>query len=447
MAFNRNGLFFAIEEEEVVALPDAESQEVVPAEVLEEVSGAQQENGEIGELATAIEEAVDGAETLDAVAAPLEESLDLQENGEPGPEAEGVGPDAAAIAEVVTESICDRLGIRRKTQLIPATESFGSRSSRIVATKLAVEAIDEQSKGIWAKVKEAFLKMFAKIKDFLVKLFDSNERILAAAKAANGKLGELKDKKAEKQEFENDSIAKAFATANASDPASIKTATEVLGNHIALTEKLTAIADGVGKTMEDLGKIAEAKEGETKEDIGAVFSRATFAKELEGLIGKSKQMVNGTFYFLTSYEAEASDMKGFVRFDEQSIYKANSVEHKAVKTLTVEEMSDLIDEVVKLAEANAKLKANNGGLVNAEKQITKLIDRAGKAAQKDSTVAEDKKQASGQEMFIRRAASDLGQLAGKLASKIPTANVVACKQALAYVSASMKQYKAEEAAK
>lgn len=94
--------------------------------------------------------------TLDGIADKLEAT---EENG-------GIDAGSAAIVEVAVERLYQKLGVTR-AKAMPALESFGADSSRLKATRIAVEDIRENAKKVW----EAILRMIAKAREFLSAFF------------------------------------------------------------------------------------------------------------------------------------------------------------------------------------------------------------------------------------------------------------------------------------
>lgn len=176
------GLVAAMEEdlpkvpvEEVMAADSAESDLVEAADASAEVDAG------VGE----IESAQADSDTLGAIADTLEAS---EETG-------GLDPVAAQVAEVAVESIYARLGVTRTK--MPAMEAFGSKETRVRATRIAVEDIRATLKKIWDAVVAAFGKVLDWVKNFFRAIFDANEKLATRAdaleKRANATKGTAKE--------------------------------------------------------------------------------------------------------------------------------------------------------------------------------------------------------------------------------------------------------------
>lgn len=119
--------------------------------------------------------------TLDGIADKLEAT---EENG-------GIDAGSAAIVEVAVERLYQKLGVTR-AKAMPALESFGADSSRLKATRIAVEEIRENAKKVW----EAILRMIAKAREFIVaffkKVFTATGRVKERAEKLKAALEQVK---------------------------------------------------------------------------------------------------------------------------------------------------------------------------------------------------------------------------------------------------------------
>jgi hypothetical protein len=142
------GLFAAMEEQdEKVAATHDEADEV---ELIEEGSTIDRELASVEKSLEALDSAEDDIETLEDIQGVMEDSV---ENGE------GLNETAAEIAEIAVESIYRRLGVR-KGRSMPSLESFGSRNTRLHATKIAMESVGETVE----KAKKFFMELLEKIR-------------------------------------------------------------------------------------------------------------------------------------------------------------------------------------------------------------------------------------------------------------------------------------------
>lgn len=159
---NRRNFLFALEEDQVgldeeVGSPAEANLELVEAEA------------EMTEEATAVDE---HADTLDSSVDDIGELTTVNEVLEKTVETgDGATEETAEIAEVAIEAICARLGIRNKVSVIPALESFGSKNTRLAATRIAVENTKEKIASAWKAVLAFFARMWERIKGFFKKIW------------------------------------------------------------------------------------------------------------------------------------------------------------------------------------------------------------------------------------------------------------------------------------
>lgn len=154
--------------------------------------------------AIAIESDMDQA--ADVALALEQMSTAMRTAGENG----GLSRDGARVAHVAADSLCKSIGLRSAMKSMPSLESYGSVSSRVVATNLALEDLAEKAKLIWAKIVEAIKKSIAWIKERFALMFSVagklKSRAEAVAKAAGSVEGE-----AEEAEIDNARLFSALA--------------------------------------------------------------------------------------------------------------------------------------------------------------------------------------------------------------------------------------------
>lgn len=451
MKIGNRGLVFAMEEEQLIESTPAEvtavEPEIVPTEVEQEVSDVVVDGGEADELNAAIEEAVEDVGELESVGDTLEQTV--EEGGE------GVAPEAAEIAEIAVESLARRLGIR-SAKPIPAMESFGSTNSRVSATRIAVEGIKEMAVKAWEAIKVAFKSLWEKVKAFLDRIFNVNTRLKAAAEAALKRVSELGDKKAAAADFENSNIARAF---NIDGKTGAQVAESILANHTLVLSGLVELGVALESAMKSIGEaVASAKAAkestskEVNEEIGLTIrdELTKTAQKLKGLVQTGGDKVermeplafNTTMTIVTVASAEGS--QGFVHVQEGQVTTKEPA--KKVPTLTADEMKKVLEAVIGLAAENEKLKAKKDFTVKFEATANKVIAQAISAAGKLEGNEEFAATMKFRLQYARRATADLGNVFGKLGTKVPGLSVQAAKAGLNYVDASLKQYKAEKAA-
>lgn len=161
--------------------------EPVEIPVVEET--AEEAIGEANAAATDIESADD---TISSAMADTETLDSLADSMEASEKTGGMDAAGATIAQVAVEHLMERLAISGRKPL-PAMESFGGDSSRIKATKLAVENIREQVKNVMQALYNMLVKAYEFVKNFVKAALDGNlrlkkraEELLAALEKAEG---------------------------------------------------------------------------------------------------------------------------------------------------------------------------------------------------------------------------------------------------------------------
>ena len=141
-----------------------DGQEVDAAELASDTIETSDTAGEIIDEAEGVESAADDANTVGEIRDQMEESVE---------EGEGMDETSAEIAEVAIEALASRLGYPYYGRVLPAKESFGGRTSRIQATRLAIEKADNIFVRAWDAIVKTVKKIINKIVGFFRKLFDS----------------------------------------------------------------------------------------------------------------------------------------------------------------------------------------------------------------------------------------------------------------------------------
>ena len=457
MSSRYKGLCFSMEDDQPIVEDETPVVEV-PAEVEAGAAEVTEEAGDIGDLNEAIDSTVTDLETLEEVRDVLSDSVEA---------GEGVSEPTAAVTEIAVESICARLGLHGK-KLMPAMESFGSKNSRLAATRVAVESITETIKAVWQKLMTWIKTMWEKVKAFFVKLFDQNLRLEKAATAMKASVLALDDAYVSKEkEFDAKGIASDFVASGTLTAGKVE---EVLALHGAVTASLTkAFGDAIGifkssdevvkKIVESKGEKLEAIQGELQAtlangsgSVGEAFKSISGVKTTSKKNGVEEYtagpFVGGYTIAVTSNEKNKKGEAGFVLNVD---FKAGESKAEKVKNLTKEEKTKICDEVLGLCKATAAYKQDQAKVEEmakiSSKVINDVISGLGKlygAANGTGESAVAKPLAE-----VRTALQATTNTAVKLAANVPSFNVRAGKAALSYVGASLKQYgaKAEPAAK
>ncbi len=410
------GLFAVMEDELAATLPAPADEQVERVQELEEqVAQAEVAEGqaEVAEMADTVEEAVTAIEELADVAGVMEDSIE-----EEGKEGEGLSEDAAEIAEVAVEAICARLGYKPAKKPIPSLEAFGSTSSRLDATKYALEGVADTIKKIWEAIKGFFSRIWEAIKGLWKRLIDASTRVKARAETLEGKLEAAKkdgmiadaDKKYDAVKF-----CKAFNVKTADTVA--EGAVVVLGTHTAVTKEQAKINDSLAALFE------KAEKAETSENI----------KKILDDVANNQLFRKSAFAFNTTVNAEADTEKGAFKFNLVSTdVKIDKAEGKVVSL-------DDIGTIIAAAKGfQVELEKAAANLSKAETVVKKGIAAAEKMSKDDKVDASVAK--------LRAAGFKAGQAAlFTINDNLPTLGLKAASVALDFAAVNLAGYKAKAA--
>lgn len=460
MSIRSKGLVFAMEEAEIT---DVEGSESEIAEGMSEIDSAavdrQQEETDIDDLEMAIEEAMDDADTLEDIGEVMEDSV---ESGE------GLSPEAAEMAEIAVESICNRLGIRN-ANVLPAMESFGSSSSRVAATRIAMENVGARVKQIWESIKTAVINLFKQIGEFVYKYLGDVPRLQKLIKDVDKQVKEFKGGELKSQVFENQGIANAFSVKERLDvkevdelfntiKATIKGSVEY---QKAIEERLTGLealyADVKSVSWMDFEKKAQAKADFGKKVLNA-YGKQGFVDAASGLLGKipsalgfesdsgkltvkTARLLNKKILVVAADE-DTNNTSPYVKVQVTDNPEAVATA-AAVPTLTKEQMASIVKAASEVASELAGFRGKSDPKKMSDKFV-KLIDKAIKAAEEaEGGDSEDTKQKKEYLMKQRREVTMLSQSSGVAYRRTVSDGIGVCRSALKYVTESMKQYNAK----
>lgn len=447
------GLVFAMENDEVSQV--AGTDEGVAQAMAEATDAAQEVATEAQEIAQAADDTVAAAadaETLEKVQDVVAQTV---QSGQ------GMDETTAQVAQVVVESICNRLGIPHAHRLMPATESFGSSNTRLAATKVALEnGFTDTIKRIWEAIKKFVKNTWTKIKDFFARFFVNAEKVKKAAEAMKEKASKLGSKRKDKDTFTSKSTFSAFAQGGKLTDTMVR---DVLLNHKKLTESVigtagaaatnigsleTAIAaqpNAVSDKVEAAAKSAEAYVGGIMKGAAHTVSYTKDTKASNDKKDVEVSSVGGyvggaTLNFVKSTTKPSSGTGGVTTFTVEFTNRPVETHgEKTVKTLDSTGILSICDSVIELMDKTIDFGKKKSDIEKLSSQLAKTVDVAiGKA---DATVAKDDyagKKANGD---IRDLFNGLNATLTRVYTQTPAWNVKAGKEALSYCAQSMSQYK------
>lgn len=322
-------------------VPEVETTNI--AEVLE--ASPDSELAEVGELAAEMEDieaAIDGGlETADT----LEQSADkVEESIEDG----GLPPVAAEAMNLMLSHIQRDWGMPNAKAGF-ALENFGSKQTRIAATKVAMEEMRKTAGNLVAGAKKTFEKIVEWVKKFFAKLFDGAVRLEETAK-------------------------KVAAQAKASDKETtgkIKVAKELLPKNEKSIES--------GKLIGIVSKYASVSLDGTAEGFKAVVKAAGDVTDFEAFIATSRDV----------YEKQVNPFVDTVKIVVSDEGKASVERFTAEENGEQDALSKA--DVIKLAESVAKAAASLGKAKSIVAELAKTTQAAAKEVEK-MTQDEAKKQ-------------------------------------------------------
>lgn len=403
------GLFFALEDADVVVEP--EITELVPettAEVEEAAGEVAEQTGEIAELEQTAEVAEADAGTLGDIQEVLQESV---ESGE------GVDEKAAEIAEIAVEAIRARLGMPAKRTL-PALESFGSKNSRLTATKVALESVGDTIKKIWEGIKRVAAMIWEKVKAFFIGLVKNRNMLVKHLEAQKAQLAKISSAAKPAEKELTGGFVGALSAGGKVDTAKV----------LDSSAKLLEVSMTASQHMKSFVQAAMA--GNDKHDLKTPIVAAI--KTLGANGSGYGSLVNNKTIEIKEEENKLS----------LNIVEGKGKSAEKAKALTQGEIGSLIDSALALAKDIQEFEKVQDNVAKVKADIEKLansmIDAAGKAVSDESKTqgAAFNKDAE----QIR----ELNALIPKFGAALPTLSFQAAKAASDYAGASMRNLKTEE---
>ena len=402
------GLFAVMEDElaATLAAPDDEQVERVQ-ELEEQVAQAEVAEGqaEVTKMADIADEAVTAIEELADVAEVMGDSVEG--------DGEGLTEDAAEIAEVAVEAICARLGYKPAKKLMPSMEAFGSTSSRVEATKYALEGISDTMKKIWEAIKGFFNRIWEAIKGLWKRLTDASLRVAARVKKLEEKAAAAKKDGLvpnPKKTYDTVKFCKAFNTRNGGDIS--KEIVHVLSNHFDVLQRLAAFNADMVVVFEKIEK-AETVSGNI---LSPSEIRST--RDLSYRIFAFGTKFSGPSFFNMTFELTSSEVK---------------VEKAIGEVISLDKIEDVIEAVKQYQIGLEKSKAD---ISKIEATVKKGIDAAEKLSKEEGASAEIGKE--------RAKAFKSGQTALiTVNSKLPTLGLRAASVALDFAAVNLSNFKAK----
>lgn len=438
-----SGKLFAALEQEQVLNTNPDTIDAKLAEASTEVSDGVIETGEdvaaIENMVLCLENATEVADDLQTDADTIEGTVEA-----------GDGLDEAG-AGLATESLSRalrKLGAPANMASVPSLESFGSKQSRVTASKIALEGFVETIKSTWKMIIDGLKALWQKIWDFFAKFFDNTDRVTKLAKKLRDKVAAMSGT-AKNNQVKGRAHAQAFSTGTGA--VTIGDISTIFGNHNGVTDGFlvtTTVVEGAGKVLEAGMK---AKEGSEEEFFKVVAEEG--AKIVDKIAGSSGVTKKETTVKEGDKDVTATAIGPFVNNSRLVLTNGSSfsvkMEENAKKsvsdtspTLTQKECNTVLDMTVALMNKTEEYKKKKSSIDAASKSLIKIAESVVSSAEKFADMGENN--ALRAKLTIgRRAIGSFGTQFGRLVTLLPAANVRLGKAALSYVSASAAAHGSE----
>ena len=223
---------------------DAELVPEAQAEVEAGVAEAETRAREVEELTDATEEAADDIGTLTDISEVAQDAVDS---------GDGLDENAARVVETAVENIRNRLRLPTRKSIVPALESFGSRNSRVAATKIVIEGIGDWIKKIWEGIKAMCSRLLEKIKLFFTGITKSNESLSKLLENLKDRAQNISSSaEIDDTNLKNSSLARSLSVGK---KANFNTAKEILTNSVKLLTAATTTVKHIHTFSDKASKI------------------------------------------------------------------------------------------------------------------------------------------------------------------------------------------------
>ncbi len=373
---------------------------------------------EVSDVNDSVTEMSDGADSASADMETLETIHDkMEESVERG---EGLSPDAAEIAEVAIESICDRLGINYSRRVIPATESFGSKNSRVTSTRVAMEATQGIISKIWEAIKRAIAWVKEKVNKFLAELFTNVDRLEKHVKSVKERVKGLESGlKPEEAELDNASLARAIGSGR---DANISTAKKVSDNTVTVMANANS---ALGVLPHVLSTITKDSDDRSIKDM-----TKTAAGKVKNTLPKEHTALFFGYGFSVSFPDE--DILPTIEFVKEE--SANITD----KVTALKDKGEMLEVLGYCDQIFAKFKT----VEMDRKEIEKTLADFSKLVNDMEKLSDEKASKKASEM--RKLQTEMSSLMTKTSVNLPSIAFKGVNALLKYVEASMANMKSKE---
>ncbi len=155
------------------------------------LSAAAQPESDIADMAPDVAEMEEASSTAEALTDSSAELEEVAEALSASAAAGGISTEAAVYARLAIRGIVGRHSMALADAMVPSMESFGGSSSRARATASMEGAITEALKSFWNAIVAKMKKLFAYVKNWVMKVFGAAPKLKARAEAISKKASNI----------------------------------------------------------------------------------------------------------------------------------------------------------------------------------------------------------------------------------------------------------------
>lgn len=404
------GLIMRMESEAGEALQGAgtEEQLAITAEAAEGAQEVESASGDVTEVETGIENAIEAGEELNDIEGTLEEAA----------AEDGVSPREAEHIQARLEHVARLLGTTVPNMgLTMRREAFGGAAARVAATKMRLEGVKEWGKKIWEALKKGWEWLKDAVKNFFTRLTKSADGLVNRLKALQARVNSMAAKKTDTKKSEVSAGAKVFSVEGKTDINTIKlilenvSHTETLMGQCAATLKAEvngAFKAGSVDLVKDL--IVKAK--------GA--KPTSLPKEAPEKAIASLRTSNGKALVVVP-KTESAGAKEFESFELKEIEVDDKLAD-SYKALEMAELKGLCTAALEMAKVLVKYKKDEADLISSIDANIKYCQEQGRISMNKADRAnEDKRDDARDEVQLALAGQKVAQSVTKLlVNVVPT---------------------------
>lgn len=315
---------------------------------------------EIGEAAAAVDENSEAVQELTEIQEGLESiAASLEAAALEG----GLTPQASVFMRLAVESYTSRLG---EENTVPSMESFGGQTTRVSATNVSLESVQETLAKVWAAIKAIIAKVKDAIVDFFKKLLLGTEKLKARAeqvKAAAGKVAG--GPKAEKVDLGSTAAKLAVGHNLKIDGTSLAALIDLAKQAQEYDEASSKILVG---DYERVRKFAAGDESAVSfTDVHELAAPKAFSKKSGDKVLLTPVLPGNVSFSFERYDFKllGRDLNVFVAAKHSENGQPASTEIAPLSAAEISKIADECLELVKVVEAGQKAVAANAKTVKA----------------------------------------------------------------------------------